>query len=66
MTAAGFFNPFQQPEHRCQLPTSAAQEGWRCSCGKAYVRFWLPERDVLPGETAWQWHRAPEHDRRAP
>lgn len=57
-----FFDPTPQVEHRCPLPTSAMQPGWRCDCGKAYVRETLDARDVNPGETNWQWRRAPEHD----
>lgn len=58
-----FFDPNPPPEHRCVLPcTYAAKDGWRCECGKAYVRETLPARDVNPGESPWQWRRAPEHD----
>jgi hypothetical protein len=60
-----FFDPPpKQPEHRCKLPMPlmAHPNGWRCECGKAYVKELLPSRDINPGEFPHQWRRAPEHD----
>lgn len=63
MSTGEFFDPVQPEEHRCEIPTGTFQKrGWRCGCGKAYVREELPARDVNPGEDPYQWRRAPEHD----
>jgi hypothetical protein len=61
-----FFDPSEPKEHHCPLPNPDhifVQDGWRCDCGKAYVRRMLPERDVNPGESPWQWERSPQHDK---
>jgi hypothetical protein len=58
-----FFDPVEPVEHRCKPPTTFGSHlGWRCECGKAYVKETLPARDVNPGELPYQWRRAPEHD----
>lgn len=59
-----YFDPNPEPPHQCALPMVFHREfdGWLCDCGKAYVIEMLPARDILPGESTWQWRRAPEHD----
>ena len=57
-----YFDPTPKPKHRCVLPPVGFGRGWRCDCGKAYVRETLPDRDVNPGEDPYQWRRSTEHD----
>jgi len=59
-----FFDPTPGPGHDCDLPEYAWHlGGWRCECGKAYVKVHYEARDTNPGERSWDWQRAPEHDR---
>lgn len=59
-----YFNPHEKREHRCVLPgTIGPNDGWRCLCGRAYVREALPTRDGLPGVSPYQWRRSPKYDR---
>jgi hypothetical protein len=55
-----YFDPPEQERHACQPPSPnwAGKEGWRCECGKAYVR----EQVSQHGETWWQWRRHPDLD----
>lgn len=55
-----FFDPRPGPPHECKLPDAehSFADGWRCPCGKAYVRRNLSQH----GESWWQWGRAPEFD----
>jgi hypothetical protein len=58
-----YFDPREQEKHRCLMPgTIGPYEGWRCDCGKAYVLERLPDRDVNPGESPYQWRRSAKHD----
>lgn len=63
-----FFDPTPKTVHRCDLPPASgfARGGWRCECGKAFLLEALPDRDVNPGESPYQWRRASEHDEPSP
>lgn len=60
-----FFDPRPPKPHECKPPPpwSALNSGWRCECGKAYVREALSARDINEGEDPYQWRRAPEFDK---
>lgn len=61
---SGYFDTRGPEAHRCTLPgTFGPYDGWRCDCGKAYVREMLPARDTNPGESPYQWRREARHDK---
>lgn len=56
-----YFDPVTPKTHTCPLPDAERfpmQSGWRCDCGKAYVREMVSQH----GETWWQWKRALDFD----
>ena len=59
-----YFDPTPKPQHRCKCPDPNHYfhpPGWRCECGKAYVRY----QESQHGKSWWAWKRAPEHDEEA-
>lgn len=56
-----FFNPPKKhAPHVCRPPepTALQPQGWRCECGKAYVK----RSQSQHGETWTDWQRSPEND----
>jgi hypothetical protein len=59
-----FDPPKPKPKHECKLPnpdTFGTPDGWRCECGKAYVK----ESWWQHGESGHNWRRSPENDQPA-
>lgn len=56
-----FFDPTSEmPAHRCRLPEPSPlqKQGWRCGCGKAWVKASVSQH----GESWVEWRRSPSND----